>query len=219
MTGPAVDWDWVRKELYRTERITSPAVKAVADECLITAKKLVTPKSASVQKNVIETGPSSIKLAGNFIISSHTLSSHMNGASLISFFLVTIGPDLEKKASELMAEGDPLTGYLLDCTGSIAVESLADAMEKSLVAEYGKKDRSVSMRFSPGYCDWKIEEQSKLANILDFQKAGVKLNEKYMMTPKKSISAACAIGPKGLFSRKKSHCSLCAQDECVYRRD
>jgi cobalamin-dependent methionine synthase I len=118
-----------------------------------------------------------------------------------------------------MACGDALRGYLLDRIGSIAVESLAQEAEDALTAEYAKKEKSVSMRFSPGYCDWAIEEQFKLSRILDFQKAGVKLTEKCMMVPKKSISAACAVGPKGLFSRKKSHCSLCAQDECAYRRD
>jgi hypothetical protein len=207
----AIDWAWVKKELFRIEKIrpgSNRAVSSCAEECIRLAMKLAKPSAVRA-----------IKKASAVDLKSHALRSHIRGAESIAFFLVTIGDAVEKRASVLMASGDALKGYLLDRIGSIAVESLAQEAEDALASEYAKKNMSVSMRFSPGYCDWAIEEQFKLAEILDFQKAGVKLNEKCMMVPKKSISAACAVGPKGLFSRKKSHCSLCAQEECVYRRD
>lgn len=206
-----VDWPWVKKELYRIEKIkpgAGAAITAPANECLELAKELARPNSV---RAILDASPSCIK--------SRSLSAHLKGAESIAFFLVTIGDPLEKKASELMAEGETLKGYLLDRIGSIAVESLAYRLEEHLASEYAKQGKSLSMRFSPGYCDWPIEEQFELEKILDFPKAGVKLTENCMMVPKKSISAACAIGPKGLFSRKKSHCSLCAQEDCVYRRD
>ena len=207
MQRPSIDWRWVRKELFRMERI-SPSKKVIASrarDCLRLAKKLVKPKMISTIKN-----------ASGFMPSS--LSSHMKGAREMVYFLVTLGGALEKRSSLSMAKGDELEGYLLDRIGSIAVEALAEAAETSMREFFAKKGKSLSMRFSPGYCDWPIEEQFKVAKILDFSKAGVKLNDKCMMVPKKTISAACAIGPKGLFSRNGTPCTICTLKECAFRR-
>jgi len=63
-----------------------------------------------------------------------------------------------------------------------------------------------------------VEEQFKLARIIDFSKAGVTLSENCMMIPKKSISAIVGIGPKQLFSNIKSPCAVCNMKVCGYRR-
>jgi hypothetical protein len=221
---PSIDWGWVKKELFRIERISpygkgSPeAVLASADKCIDLAKKLSKPKAITAVKKVSKLTPSGIEFTDGTCISSPSLPSHMNGAEEVIFFLVTLGCALEDKSSKLMAEGDALDGYLLDRIGSIAVEALADAVETISREALVKNGKSLSMRFSPGYCGWPIEEQFKVAGILDFSKAGVKLTDRCMMVPKKSISAACAIGPKKLFSAKKSHCTICELKECVYRR-
>ena len=131
---------------------------------------------------------------------------------------MTIGKVLEDKASLLMREGDHLGGYLLDRIGSLAVESLARSFEEYLRKNYEVKNMSVSMRISPGYCDWPIEEQFNLAKALDFSKAGVRLTRNCMMVPRKSITAIVGIGPKRLFSKTKSQCEACDKKDCDYRR-
>jgi hypothetical protein len=218
ITSLKIDWIWVAGELGRTERIRSEAVRSCAEGCLHLAKNLVKPKLARRLKNIEKISRSSIELSGRVTLSSSHLASHLKGARVLSFFLVTIGSGIEEKASELMANGDSLGGYLMDRIGSLAVESLAEGVESALRLERLKKDETVSMRFSPGYCSWTIEDQIKMAKILDFRKAGVRLTERCMMVPKKSISAACAIGPKGLFTRKKSQCAVCDLKQCDYRR-
>jgi len=142
----------------------------------------------------------------------------IKGATHIYAFLVTIGKGVEEAATSLMNSGDHLLGYLLDRAGSFAVESMAKNMEDTLRRSLAPENLSVSMRFSPGYCDWPIEEQFKLAGIIDFAKAGVVLTENCVMIPKKSISAVVGIGPKVLFAKVKSPCAVCNMKVCDYRR-
>ena len=133
-------------------------------------------------------------------------------------FLVTIGEGIESAASSGIKGSEPLEGYLLDRIGSFAVESLAQAVEKKIRKDYSILRKSISSRYSPGYCDWPIEEQHMLAKILDFSKIGVSLNESCMMSPKKSISAIVAIADKGIFTESGSTCEICEKKDCSYRR-
>lgn len=204
--GVNIDWGWVRQQLLDKEKVPPAAINC-ADECLKKAESLVSPRMISVRKNM-----------GRLGLPGSALGSHIKGAEAVRVFLVTIGGALEEQSRALMSKGDELRGYLFDCIGSIAVESMAEEAEKTLRREAAKKGLSVSMRFSPGYCGWPIEDQKKLDKLLDFSRAGVRLTENYMMVPLKSISAVVGIGPKGLFSGTKSPCAACDKKDCNYRR-
>lgn len=220
-----IDWKWVEAHLSAKERLgkisegeTKEAVLTHLKEALKTAGPLAKPRIASVRKEIARFHATSIELKGGMILSSKELASHMKGARDLCVFLVTIGKDLEDAASSYMKDGDHLTGYLLDRIGSFAVESLAKNAEEELRRALSPEELSVSMRFSPGYCDWHIEEQFKLAQILNFEEIGVTLTKGCMMIPKKSISAVAGIGPKKLFAKIKSPCALCNMKFCDYRR-
>ena len=221
-----VDFDWVRAQLLKTERISGSGnrtfVKPIiegASKCLTEAKSLILAKFTIVEKKIIGVKNDSIDLEGEVSLSTKWLASYVNGAMYLCIFIVTLGSAIEERASQLMHSGEGMEGYLLDRIGSFAVESLAENFENNLREYYGAKDLSVSMRFSPGYCDWPIEDQFKLAKVLDFSKAGVRLTEGCMMVPKKSISAVVGVGPKDLFSKRISQCDICdKKDGCSYRR-
>ncbi len=220
----AIDWAWVRLQVLAKERIgpggdprSKEGLISAVDECLRIARHLAKPRMASDKKDVIA-GAKSLTLEGPLPLTGQALSSSIRGSVHAYLFLVTIGSDLEDTATMLMESGEPLHGYLLDRIGSFAVESLAGNFEDGLRRIYKDRDMSVSMRFSPGYCDWPIEEQRKLEKTLDFSRAGVRLTESCMMVPKKSISGLVGVGPKGLFSKKESQCMVCDNKECGYRR-
>lgn len=222
-TRCAIDWQWVKKELIVKERLDSkknnPDIAECIKICLKKAESLCSPRAISVEKKILNLNPDSIEIEGRVTLSTKFISSYIKGADKIRFFLVTIGPDLEDKASRLMNEGEQLQGYMLDRIGSFAVESLAQCVEEGLRKSYGRDKRSVSLRFSPGYCDWAIEEQFKLEKIIDFSKAGVRLTQSCMMVPKKSISGVVGIGAEGLFhANTKSQCSICDKKDCDYKR-
>lgn len=220
-----IDWRWVRSELIRIERIPENnmqgqvnAILSCADECLNNLTTMVRPRCISREVPVKKTGIDFLELVTGENLSSRSLSSYLKDAVSVRVFLVTIGDAPEERASILMKEGEQLSGYLLDRLASISVESLAANYENHLRGLYASKGLSMSMRLSPGYCDWGLEEQKKIASIIDFSDAGVKLTGSCMMVPRKSISGVAGIGPKRLFSVLKSQCTICAKNDCDYRR-
>jgi len=219
------DWDWVRSELLRHGQIVSAKkeearsqIAISADESLEKARSLVKPKYISSILDILTMKSGSIIARGGIIFSIGKISSYIRGAASICLYLVTVGEKIEKSATCLMDGGDALGGYLLDRIGSLAVESLAETLEEKIRKDYASKGMSVSTRFSPGYCDWPVEDQAVFARALDFSKAGVSLTSEYMMAPRKSITAMVGIGPGGVFSKRKSPCLLCGQRDCDYRR-
>jgi hypothetical protein len=214
--GAMIDWDKVKKDLLRTEGIDKikdnsqrKVISSCADQCIDTARKLVRPKSVSIIKP-----PASLKT----VSLGKKINSYIKGSEKVCVFLVTIGTALEDEATRLMGSGDSLKGYLLDRVGSFAVDNFADNFENDIRKKNAAKQKSVSSRFSPGYCEWPVDDQRKLSRIVGFSKAGVKLTKSLMMVPKKSISGLIGIGPEGLFSKKMSQCSICDKKDCNYRR-
>lgn len=212
-----IDWNIVKKELLNKEgigKIKDPQQKGIlsacADECIEIAKKLARPKVSSSIK--------SSDILKKKLSTGKKISAHIKGADKICVFVATIGGHLEAEASRLMEAGDHLRGYLLDRIGSFAVENVAEDFENGLRSKHALKDKSVSNRFSPGYCQWPTSQQKKLDGILGFKKAGIKLTSSFMMVPKKSVSGIIGIGPAKAFSKKRSQCSICDKKDCSYRR-
>lgn len=213
-----IDWNRVKNELVTKERLMAGATLEAAEACLEEAAGLAHPKIIFVEKKILNISPDSIEIEGSAKFPGKKLASYFRNASSVNIFLVTIGNALEDRASFLMNQKEELHGYLLDSIGSLAVESLAEGQENVLRKGYASRDLSVSMRFSPGYCDWPIEDQFKLDRIIDFSKAGVALTNSCMMVPRKSISSMVGVGPKGVFTKTGSQCTICSKKDCDYRR-
>lgn len=225
LNGVEIHWDWVRDEIVKKEKIPHAGaddpgnlIRASLDDCLGKAKSLVRPGIESATKNLLKLKPDFIEIEDGVRFSTKKMPLYLKGSSSFCIFLVTLGNELEKMATRLMSEGDGLRGYLLDEIGSFAIESLAQDVEEKLRGYYESKDKSISMRFSPGYCDWPIEEQLVLKGLLDFSRIGVSLTKSCMMVPKKSISAMVGIGPKAAFRETGSPCKICDRKDCDHRR-
>ena len=226
MINADIDWVWVKDEVLRAEKISASSkdersgnIMRTLDACMAKAKSLAVPKYSYLEKKISVIGNDFIELAAPVSFSTKKIPPYLSGATHVVLFVATIGDGIEKEASILTSGKDLLSGYLLDRIGSFAAESMAKNAEDALRHALAPGNSSVSMRFSPGYCDWRIEEQSRLAKIMDFSKIGVTLTGSFMMVPKKSISAIVGIGPKKLFSAVKSPCSLCNMKVCDYRRN
>jgi hypothetical protein len=221
-----VNWDWVKSEILRSERINplskderSNNIRKALDICLRKARSFVKPRHIFEEKKISAIGDDFIEIEGGVRFSTKKIPAFIKGAGALALFIVTIGDELEKEASVMTSGTDALSGYLLDRLGSFAVESLAENTEKRLRRDYFVHKKSLSSRFSPGYCDWPTEEQFKMAKALDFSKAGVTLTEGCMMVPKKSISAIVAIADEGVFKEFVSSCDICERDSCDFRRN
>lgn len=220
-----IDWEWVKDMVKKSEKIgaddsqRSLDISKNLDECLERAKSLSKPNYISMEKKITGIRDNVIEIDGGIKFSAGRISQYIKDAESAAIFLVTIGNAIENTAGELSRGEEPLQGYLLDRIGSFAVESLAESIENKLRKGYSRLDKSVSRRYSPGYCDWPIEEQQILSKVIDFSRIGVSLTESCMMSPKKSISAMVAIADKGVFTKSGSTCEICEKSDCSYRRD
>ena len=217
----SIHWAWVKKELLRTEKIPSrerSSVVTVAENALRLARRLARPKIVAKTARIIASDTRTITVEKGITLTSATLARNLARAQKLHIFAVTIGGALERAASRLMAHDEQLMGYLLDRVGSLAAESLAENTELRMRTRCARKRESCSTRYSPGYCDWPLEEQRMFAKVLDLSKAGISLTDACMMDPRKSISAVIGIGTGHTFQKHASPCTTCAQPTCVYRR-
>lgn len=216
-----IDWQAVNGYLLKRERITDSSASTIKEglrSSIEKAKRLAKPGSLTLNIPIVNTAGDSIILSGGVSLTGKSMTAYMKNAREVILFLVTIGSDIEETASSLMKNGDGLSGYLMDRIGSFAVESLAECLENHVRKEYAAENLSVSMRYSPGYCDWPLDEQLKLDKLIGYSRIGVRLNESLMMTPKKSISGLIALGDREAFAEKRSQCDMCSTKRCDYRR-
>jgi hypothetical protein len=141
--------------------------------------------------------------------------NHIKGIQAATFFVVTIGDELEKGVEKAFQQKEPLDAMFLDTAGSVAVEAIADQLSMIIADELSRKGMKSSVRFSPGYCNWKMELQSRMFQLLDTSQVGVRLTPSLLMIPQKSMSGV-------VFHGKDLHplnpCEGCSHDDCKDRR-
>lgn len=68
--------------------------------------------------------------------------------------------------------GDIAASVASDALGSALAEQAADAAEAELRQWAAREEKYLTGRFSPGYGDWPITVQPKVAAVLDTARAG-----------------------------------------------
>jgi cobalamin-dependent methionine synthase I len=96
------------------------------------------------------------------------------------------------------------------------VEKLADSVESQISEVAHNQGLTITRRFSPGYCDWNVNQQEMVFQTMKGDCAGVRLTNGYLMIPNKSISGIIGIGPGEI--AKYDPCKTCDQYDCVGRR-
>jgi hypothetical protein len=162
-----------------------------------------------------------VELGKSVRFESLKLSKSMTGCSEAVCFAATIGRQIEDEISDFMKKKQLSEAYILDSMGSLAVESIVKNFWQNMSADYQKKDRAISIRFSPGYCDWHISEQKKLFHFIDNSRIQVSLSEYFLMSPRKSISGIFGISDLNHAEAVSTYnpCQECKKLNCNERRD
>lgn len=139
----------------------------------------------------------------------------LKGAGEIAVFVCTAGPGISDWSKELMTEGDLTRGYMVDIVGSEVVETAMDRAQMMLSEQMNVSGLKISNRYSPGYCRWDVSEQHKLFSLLPDHFCGVRLSDKALMSPIKSISGIIGIGENVQYHSYT--CNICDSQNCPYR--
>ena len=131
-------------------------------------------------------------LLGDMKIQSRDLSKNLKGCREVVLMGVTLGIGVDRLLQRL-SRVSLADHFITDGLASALAESLCDALDQKIRKELGEGLR-FHPRYSPGYGDCSIEVQRPLLQRLQAGTTlGITLNDSYLMTPVKSITAIMGI--------------------------
>ena len=157
-----------------------------------------------------------IAVESNELHTGKQITGYLKNATSLAVFVCTAGPAFTNIARTMNTNGDVMEAYLLDAIGSLTVEKAMDLIQQHLADKMKAENLHISNRYSPGYCNWGLNEQRNLFSLMGCNPVGVTLTDSCLMIPEKSVSGIIGIG-KGV---KKYHygCKICNNSSCVYRK-
>ncbi len=148
------------------------------------------------------------------------LASIFPRAQRLLLFAFTLGPAVSREIERLFQSTDFALASMLDTVASLAADNAGREAE-SWVARQGETGQTGSevqkvLLYSPGYCGWHISGQKKLFEFLRPERIGIRLNERFLMIPLKSISGVLVSGDAGIhhFSERYPFCDHCQSPAC-----
>ena len=170
---------------YRTKIDTK--IETSILETIDLAKKLLQPKYAiSMAKKNIKDNEIFLE---DFRISSKDIFKLLENSESVCGLIATIGFSIDSKISFFLEQKEIMPAFILDSVGSVAIEELVQNICDDIKTKYG----NTTMRFSPGYGDWPIQNQKDFLQWLGAEKIGITLSPSFQMIPRKSVSALFGI--------------------------
>jgi len=157
----------------------------------------------------------SLKLGETAI--SGNIGEYFNDAGRVAVFAVTVGEEISLLSEAAAKDGDAFAAWVVDATGSWAVEAAADA-QMLRIRRHLQDGEELTLRYSPGYCGMEICQQSRLFELVQAEAIGVTLMPSMLMHPLKSISGLVGLAPEETVSQYRSPCKLCPRTGCHMRR-
>jgi len=187
------------------------------DDYLENAHHLVGPEYAYVIRNVIAVSGDQITIDGPVTFTSKNLARLLGNCEAVAVYAATIGVYLEETVESLSGDGLMLQASVLDAIGSSAVERVAGMVEDRVRLTARLRGLKISLRFSPGYCDWDISDQASLFHALRDETLDITLTDSFLMLPRKSTSGIIGLGA-GSEVTDYNPCRTCTQKSCDGRR-
>jgi hypothetical protein len=144
-------------------------------------------------------------------------------AGALALFAITLGRAVHDEINSLLGSRELALGSMLDSVASAGAEKAADMVETRFLQSLSSRgvvdEKSVVMRYSPGYCGWHVSGQKKLFEYLQPDKIGIDLNDSYLMEPLKSISGVLIAGRKEIHIIEDNYpfCRECETHSCQER--
>ncbi len=198
----------------------SSSVSKTIDAWTGRINELIEPRLSYLIRPIGHPDSSGIAVNGVRFVSSR-ISRALRDCTEAVCFIATIDEGIEREVKELMRAGRLSEACILDSMGSVAVEDMVAKFHERMEGEYRKKGGSVTIRFSPGYCDWNIAEQKKLFSLFDAGRIPVTLRQdSWLMGPRKSVSGIFGVLPydNGGIAASYNPCTECGKQGCIARR-
>lgn len=146
------------------------------------------------------------------------IARHLAGCGEAVLLAVTLGPGVDAQIRRA-GVGDVAAGAASDALASALAEQAADQAEARLRAMAAAEGVYLTGRYSPGYGDWPIGVQPRIAALLDTsRRIGLCVTGTCLMLPRKSVTAALGVSREPVTGYRAgcAHCQL--RDKCEYRK-
>lgn len=203
---------------YGKNKKLSRRISNKLDEYIGKTLSIIRPTILYTQKKIEKIEKGYLMLEDNITFKSARLSSTLKKCDRTTVFLATIGKEIDEKIQALMTQKKITEAYVFDAIGSAAVEGVVENFQRKFDTNAVAERETSTLRFSPGYCDWQVQEQKKLFSVLDNSIIGVDLSQSCLMTPRKSVSGVFGIGSIESISKSSNPCRLCNMKHCIARR-
>jgi hypothetical protein len=163
----------------------------IVDKEISRGREILRFKGAYLKLKVDSVTEDGVILTNGAKISSEKLARWVKNCDYLYLFVVTAGPLFSERISQLLTLGKVSLALVADAVGSTAAEGCARAANEYIASL--EKGGRLTKRYSPGYGDWKVEDNRILLQWLEAQKIGITVNEGGLMIPEKSVSAAIGV--------------------------
>jgi hypothetical protein len=168
------------------------------EEGMKRGKILCHPTGVYLRLKISERTPDFILLENGTHFQSKSLSRLLQNCEETVLMAATVGSEVVDAIMDEVNHQDAARGMILDAVASQTTDGILDWMMEYLDAMLAKKGRKLTKhRYSPGYGDLPLVYQQSVFNALNLNKLGLKLTEKYMLVPEKSVIAITGIEAKG----------------------
>jgi hypothetical protein len=174
------------------EKPLSAAIKGAIAKAytLIEGKGIYSTFSLSGLDGDIVKGPQT----GDLFHGAHMVKL-LAGCSRATLLACTIGPKLEAEVERLQKAGEITDAFALEMTGGWMADYMADRVDERVEHEIKREGYGRTMRFSPGYGDWTLDNQPQVLLLAEATRIGITLTETNIMIPRKSVSAVIGWKP------------------------
>lgn len=164
-----------------------------------------------LQKHSITVDEAGVTLDTGVRFTSRDLARHLKGCDKALLLAATLGSRVDV-AIRRLALGSVAEGAAAQAVAAALIESYCDSVQ----AQADTDGLAQRPRFSPGYGDWRLEEQRLLFPVLDCAKRiGLTLTDGLMMAPSKSVTAIIGLSEDVACMWNK--CMTCGNVNCPYR--
>ncbi len=139
------------------------------------------------------------------------------GIVFMAAAICSIGAELEKETSRLIAQGKALDALFMDASGVAILEALSNEAHLHLKKEAAKKGLFAGCRFGPGFENIPLSAQKSLLELVNPELIGVKLKSSGVLFPLKSISFWVMWTSQPPQDAGAYKCQNCTLSNCDYR--
>ena len=178
-----------REEILRYAGVRGdvPEINQLVEECIKEIEKKLTFRvcyslfAIEISENEIDLGFTRVK--------SESLLKNLTGSSHIILFAATVGIEVDRLIAKYSITS-PAKALIFQAIGAERIESLCELFNREVKEKY----KCTKKRFSAGYGDLPLQIQRDIFITLDCpKKIGVTLNDSFLMSPTKSVTAIIGI--------------------------